>query len=625
MVIFIKILSSIFFYAGIVSSKYFDSADGWNKLSPSVMFRIYKSPSASVKTIKTTIKQLALKAGIDQAVSFNESYMNLSQPSILIIAAAFAGLCTIIAASILVVYCIFYISIIISIKEYGQLRTVGMTAKQIKQLVFLEGFTLTFTAVPPGFIGGILISYALIPQGFQFSSIMWTCPLTVVFVWLTVYISIKKPADIAASVTPLEASRFETNSNGGHIHKHRKLTPAVLAAGQMLGSMKKNLLTIASLALTGILLLGLSSVPASINPRNMALSGFPRGQFYININSRALMENPLESVQKENPFTPEIYQKLRKISGFEEISQYYYLPASNDLQAQESDNAIAGYTQEDMDLLKECYTAGTIPSYDIMASKNQLVIGRSRDFADYFGVQPKLGESVRLKIFDGDSAGNQEFEIAAILDQSKIGNNGDKIDMMLLPLDSIYKLARCNTTYQYAIRVNDSYEQQAGREIQQILTTAPQLSAVTLSDAAAQNENFLQGTKLALTAAAIFIGCFGIMNLLNTILTGIIVRRDEFALMRSVGMSRKQLTSMLYCEGLLFICAGLLLSVFLGGGLGYLLCSFLKNELMSYLSYRFPFKAALIYCTVVVLCAFSITGLAVKHHNKLSLVELLKK
>ena len=49
----------------------------------------------------------------------NEAFVRLSQPSALMIVAAAAGLGIIIMAGILVIYCIFYISIISSIKKYG--------------------------------------------------------------------------------------------------------------------------------------------------------------------------------------------------------------------------------------------------------------------------------------------------------------------------------------------------------------------------------------------------------------------------------------------------------------------------------------------------------------------------
>ena len=120
------------------------------------------------------------------------------------------------------------------------------------------------------------------------------------------------------------------------------------------------------------------------------------------------------------------------------------------------------------------------------------------------------------------------FEIAAVLDQNKIGNNGDRIDMMLLPDDSMEKIAQKNLTYQYVICVDPNFEEQAEAEIEQIISNNPRLDVVTLSAAIAQNENFLRGMKLVLAVMIALIGCFSVLNLLNTILTGIIVRRDVY-------------------------------------------------------------------------------------------------
>lgn len=283
------------------------------------------------------------------------------------------------------------------------------------------------------------------------------------------------------------------------------------------------------------------------------------------------------------------------------------------MQSQESDAAIVGFLQKDMDLIQSCSSDGAIPDYGVMASQNQLIIGRPKDFEDYFGVPPEVGAFVSLKIFDGERSEDKTFEIAAILDQNKIGNNGDKIDMMLLPIASMNEITRCNLTYQYAIRVKDNSEQQAETEIEQILTSNPRLNVTTLSSAIAQNENFLQGTKLALAAAIIFIGCFSVMNLLNTILTGILVRRKEFALMRSVGMTQKQLSTMVRYEGLITVSIGLVLSLVIGGGFGYTLCWFLKSGLMTYLNYQFPLGITMLYCLIVLLCTLTITGTALKH------------
>lgn len=369
----------------------------------------------------------------------NEAFVRLSQPSALMIVAAAAGLGIIIMAGILVIYCIFYISIISSIKKYGQLRTIGMTAKQIKSLVLKEGFRLTLRAVPIGLAAGTLLSYVLVPQGFRISNMVWVCPLAAVLTYITVRLSIQKPARTASGVSPIEASRYEAGNN---LHKHtkkRRLSVYSLAKIQILRYRKKNMLTISSLILTGVLLLGLSSVLSSIDAREMSLSGFTRGQFVIGFTSQELRENPLEKVQTESPFTDEIYHALASVSGVKEIADDWHLPVSVDLQAAESDAEIVGFVQDDMELLQSCISDGIIPDYENLVSQNQLIIGRPDDFEETFRIQPEVGESVTLKVFDGNHSENMQFEIAAVLDETKRGNNGDKIDMLLLSVDSMKK------------------------------------------------------------------------------------------------------------------------------------------------------------------------------------------
>ena len=197
--------------------------------------------------------------------------------------------------------------------------------------------------------------------------------------------------------------------------------------------------------------------------------------------------------------------------------------------------------------------------------------------------------------------------------------------MLMLPLDAMNSLASCDTTYHYAVRVSDDSEEQAEEEIEQMLQSIPELSITSLSAVIAQNENFIQGMKMVLMAAVAFVGCFAVMNLVNTILTGIITRQKEFALMRSVGMSQKQLSAMVRYESLITVTIGLFLSLIIGGVIGGILCSFLKNGLMSYLTYEFPIGIAVIYCVCVVLCTLVVTGAALGHQNKASLIEQLHK
>lgn len=612
-------------YAAIVSMEYFLDIDGWNTLSPMAMFRLKSQYASESEQIQNEITEICKEAGILQSPSINHAYLELSQPSVLLVIAGIAGLAIVIMAGVLVIYCIFYISIINSIREYGQLRTIGMTEKQIKRLVYKEGTSLSLIAIPIGLIMGTFLSYFLVPQGFQFKNLLWAYPIAILFSYLTVRLSIRKPAVIAASVSPIEAYRYETGSNYGDKYKGKKIAPISLAKEQIIRDKKKNVLTITSLVLTGVLLFGTSSILSSINARDMALSGFSLGQFYIRIQDQELRENALETVESNSPFTEESYNALGQVSGVKQITTITNLPVSNDLNAKESNGAIVGFDETDMDLIEECNLGKPIPKYQEIASKNQIIIGRPSDFEEYFGIQPEVGNSIKLKVFDGTETKEMEFSIAAVLDENKIGNNGDKIDMLLLPNDSMKKIVSSNMTYQWVIRVDEKMEQQAEKEIKQILVTNPRLAVTTLSGAIAQNENFLQGMILALAVIIIFISCFAIMNLLNTIFTGVIVRQKEFALMRSVGMTQKQLTIMVCCEGLLIVSVGLILSLIVGGFIGYLLCALLKNGLMTYLNYQFPFSVTLVYCMLVVICSLLVSEIALRHQKNMSLIELLRR
>ena len=611
-------------YAGIVSEQYFLAQGGWDAFSPSAMIRV--NTAASKAEIEKLVVEMLDHAGIRKIPSFNEAYINLSKPSLFLIGTAAAGLAVIIAACILVVCCIFYIATVNSIKEYGQLRTIGMTGRQIKRMVFREGFTLSATAIPIGLAAGTLFSCLLIPQGFRPASLLWVWPMVIVLIYLTVRLSLRKPARLAASVSPIDASRYMGQQSGKKRQARlpEKITPVMLAKKHISTNRKTNVLTVLSLVLTGVLLMGLSSVLSSINARDMSLSGFPRGQFIINISDERLRNDPLEQVQASAPFTASLKNSLRMVSGLEAMTEYHYLPAAFAPEAVESEISIVGFNRDDIDLIRACRNSPADLEYNALVEQNLLIVGCPDSLERDYGIRAEAGQRLTLTIFDGSDSYQRSFTVGAVLDQRKIGGNGDKIDMLMLPVDVMNDLVSCDTMYQLALRVSDDREAQAEAEIDQILKEAAGLSVTSLSAAIAQNENFIQGMKLVLTVVVAFIGCFAMMNLVNTILTSVITRRKEFALMCCVGMSQKQLSSMVRCESLITSGIGLFFSVLIGGGVGAALCSHLKSGLMVYLHYRFPTEIALAYSTLVILSALTVAWAALKHQNKLSLIEQLR-
>jgi len=87
-------------------------------------------------------------------------------------------------------------------------------------------------------------------------------------------------------------------------------------------------------------------------------------------------------------------------------------------------------------------------------------------------------------------------------------------------------------------------------------------------------------------ALSFIIGLIGILNFVNAILTSIITRRREFAMLQSIGMTMKQLRKMLMFEGLYYSLGTCLLSLIFGVVFSLLIIRPFCG-LLWFLSYRF--------------------------------------
>ena len=93
-------------------------------------------------------------------------------------------------------------------------------------------------------------------------------------------------------------------------------------------------------------------------------------------------------------------------------------------------------------------------------------------------------------------------------------------------------------------------------------------------------------------------GLVGVLNFFNAILTGIITRKREMAVLQSIGMTGKQLKTMLVCEGLLYALSSVLLSLVLAVVLGPLAFSALQS-MFWFFTYRFTLAPILAVAPVL--------------------------
>ena len=102
-------------------------------------------------------------------VIVNDLYLQwVLQPSYETIAVCGVLILAIVLFSVVVIYNIFQVGIANKIQEYGKIKALGATKKQMKQLIFREGIFLTIFSIPVGLLFGFLIARKLF-HGFHLS------------------------------------------------------------------------------------------------------------------------------------------------------------------------------------------------------------------------------------------------------------------------------------------------------------------------------------------------------------------------------------------------------------------------------------------------------------------------
>ena len=170
----------------------------------------------------------------------------------------------------LLIYNVFDMSVTNDIRQYGLLRTIGTTPKQVKGLVRKQAMYLFLIGTPIGVLLGILLGKGILPvvlKAFvadlgEKNVVVGSLPYlpiiigSVIFSALTVWISTRKSAKKASRVSPIEAVRYVEQSTG-KIRERKHVKGALLprmAKANVQRNKGRMVLVIVSLMLSIILL-----------------------------------------------------------------------------------------------------------------------------------------------------------------------------------------------------------------------------------------------------------------------------------------------------------------------------------------------------------------------------------
>lgn len=245
-----------------------------------------------------------------------------------------AALTAILAATI--VYGVFYTKIVKNVQMFGQLRTVGMTKRQIKRMASKEGRLYALAGIPLGLVIGVLIGFIGCPDGFRLKTTVIYAVLIAAVAFVTVNIAIFKPVRVAMNTSPVEGAKYLAYAGKAKSSSklHRKLTPFNLAKINIQRNKQKAVLTLLMLGVSGALLLVTSTVAGSIDPAKQAsFKYYPAGNILIQIRNTvgSSFDNEAEPYGsaklqlEENPLEDQaLMQELEKVDncGFYKVLAY---------------------------------------------------------------------------------------------------------------------------------------------------------------------------------------------------------------------------------------------------------------------------------------------------------------
>lgn len=140
------------------------------------------------------------------------------------------------------------------------------------------------------------------------------------------------------------------------------------------------------------------------------------------------------------------------------------------------------------------------------------------------------------------------------------------------------------------------------------------------SDELASSQSYIRTNRIILGALSLVLILMGFLNYLNVIVTGILSRQRELAVMESVGMTGRQIQRMLAAEGAVYCgIVGALVST-VGSGILYLLKLYMEHRI-TYFKFLYPGAAAGGILALIFLACLSVPLIMYGHLEKRSLTR----
>lgn len=585
----------------------------------------------------------------------------------------------IIDSGYLLIYNVLYISISRDTRFYGLIKTLGTTEKQIKTLVKRQAVTFACIGIPIGVILAGALSFGIVPiileNAFDsgksiIDAEMFFHPsifiLSIIFSASTVWISCNAPAKAASKISPIEALRYQnfastktkirSSTNGGKLH--------VMAYHNVFRDKKRAFLVFMSLFMGITMILGVNGIIGSMKVENFIDKYMDYNFEYTDIQ----FEQPEQPNKEVSQFDEQFVEQIKQIDGVKKVDIQKTVWAGIDfdevalegfmkIRYEDSRYKTEGQSYQEMVAdLKEYANAGDYGCYITTLDDKAL--------EEYNAKHPNT--SIDIEAFNrGETAiAGMDTEYNAP-NTALVGktlcltadSSDDKATDFLID-DSFYFEDYENNLSEGIGRRKDIhivpeiiYVSEAGMER---LTKTPIISAIGVDikdmNQVEQIDSELQALNGTLTkqewsykspigmmeeynqvtysmnlmgnGAAVLLIVIGLINFINVMLTGVVARKNEFAVMESIGTSKKQIQKILTLEGGIYALVTTVLIMTLGNAF-LLLVADAVPHMADYAKFEYPFALVICLIFAIFIICLSVPAIVYRAVSKETVIERL--
>ena len=530
-------------------------------------------------------------------------------------------------------------------KMYGMLSSIGATSKQIKKNVLHEGFILGLIGIPLGILSGIFADYILViiinyignfnDVKFVFSISIWPVILSIILGVVTIYLSVVRAAKKSSKIAPIEAIRNnnEIKINSKKI-KSSKIVDKLFGVGgdiaykNLKRNKKRNRTTIISIVISVAVFISLSSfLSYGFKLTNQYYQDANYDiQLYLRDTNEEESKKIINDIIKMDNISR--YSIVRSMSMTFDYKKYYnedvlkYFDGVEDLPLR-----IMSVGEDEFErILKENKISDTNFDYKgLLIDKNIFYQEGSKNYKEV-----NLLDLNKFKTVTG-SINSKDLNIEIL----------KRIDNILMGFQKVYSetptIIVSDKFYDYIVS-NYNVNATDSRNLYIKSTDCEKLESVIkeyLLDNDITNyslfniETEAKAQRSLIILVAIFlygfiivISLIGVTNIINTINTNMNLRRREFAMLKSIGMTKNEFNKMINLESIMYSTKALIIGIPLG-----LLGSFAIYKAFangSDFGYHFPLVAVLIAVVVVFILVNLILYFALRKTKNENIIDVIR-